>query len=76
MFVVKPPLNNNTEDSVSPREHDGLKLLIPPHVGSLIIDNSQMNQELDVTVSPGNHLKLKYNHFCRFLNGLDDFRFR
>ncbi|KAK1426958.1 hypothetical protein QVD17_15640 [Tagetes erecta] len=53
MFVVKPPINNNAEDSVSPHEYDGLKLLIPPNVGSLIIDSSQMNQELDVTVSPG-----------------------
>ncbi|KAL8244463.1 hypothetical protein R6Q59_010721 [Mikania micrantha] len=59
MFVVKPPLNNNvesTEGSISPLQHDGLKLLVPPNVGSLIIDNSQMNQELDITVqtsSPG-----------------------
>ncbi|KAD0728484.1 hypothetical protein E3N88_43794 [Mikania micrantha] len=53
MFVVKPPLNNNlefTEGSISPLQHDGLKLLVPPNVGSLIIDNSQMNQELDITV--------------------------
>ncbi|KAD4385134.1 hypothetical protein E3N88_25302 [Mikania micrantha] len=53
MFVVKPPLNNNlefTEGSIYPLQHDGLKLLVPPNVGSLIIDNSQMNQELDITV--------------------------
>ncbi|MFS7938253.1 putative Ccc1 family protein [Helianthus anomalus] len=53
MFVVKPPLTNNvepTESSISSVQHDGLKLLVPPNVGSLIIDNSQMNQELDVTI--------------------------
>ncbi|KAI3773718.1 hypothetical protein L1987_48248 [Smallanthus sonchifolius] len=56
MFVVKPPLINveSTENSVSPLEHDGLKLLVPPNVGSLIIDTSQMNQELDVTVETNN----------------------
>lgn len=60
MFVVKPPLNNvePAENSVSPFQHDGLKLVVPPNVGSLIIDSSQMNQDLDVTVqmnNQGNH---------------------
>ncbi|XP_071701997.1 membrane protein of ER body-like protein isoform X2 [Rutidosis leptorrhynchoides] len=56
MFVVKPPLNNvePTEISVSPFQHDGLKLVVPANVGSLIIDNSQMNQDLDVTVQVNN----------------------
>ncbi|KAK9074147.1 hypothetical protein SSX86_006744 [Deinandra increscens subsp. villosa] len=62
MFVVKPPLTNDmdpshpTGNSISPLQHDGLKLFVPPNVGSLIIDNSQMTQELDITVqtnSPG-----------------------
>lgn len=60
MFVVKPPSDNveAAENSISPLQNDGLKLVIPPNVGSLIIDNSQMNQELDVTVqtsNSGNH---------------------
>ncbi|KVH96419.1 protein of unknown function DUF125, transmembrane [Cynara cardunculus var. scolymus] len=56
MFVVMPPANNNsnngepTDDDISSLQHDGLRLVVPPNVGSLIIDNSQMNQELDVTV--------------------------
>ncbi|KAI7748354.1 hypothetical protein M8C21_012992 [Ambrosia artemisiifolia] len=53
MFVVRPPSTNNVEpaeSSISSVQHDGLMLLVPPNVGSLIIDNSQMNQELDVTV--------------------------
>ncbi|XP_076920205.1 membrane protein of ER body-like protein isoform X1 [Bidens hawaiensis] len=53
MFVVKPLLTNSvepTDNSTSILQHDGLKLLVPPNVGTLIIDNSQMNQELDVTV--------------------------
>nr|XP_043607359.1 membrane protein of ER body 2-like isoform X2 [Erigeron canadensis] len=51
-FVVKPPFGNaeSAENSVSPMQNDGLKLVVPPNVGSLVIDNSQMNQELDVTV--------------------------
>ena len=54
--------NNNvepTENDISSLQHDGLRLVVPPNVGSLIIDNSQMNQELDVTVqmnTPGNHM--------------------
>ncbi|PWA58441.1 hypothetical protein CTI12_AA397110 [Artemisia annua] len=56
MFVVKPPSDNveAAENSISPLQNDGLKLVIPPNVGSLIIDNSQMNQELDVTVQTSN----------------------
>nr|GEZ82946.1 membrane protein of ER body-like protein isoform X1 [Tanacetum cinerariifolium] len=56
MFVVKPPSDNveAAENSISPLINDGLKLVIPPNVGSLIIDNSQMNQELDVTVQTNN----------------------
>ncbi|KAI3821542.1 hypothetical protein L1987_09110 [Smallanthus sonchifolius] len=56
MFVVKPPLINveATENSISPLEHDGLKLLVPLNAGSLIIDTSQMKQELDVTVQTNN----------------------
>lgn len=52
MFVVKPPLNNTEteQDLISPHHHDGLTLHVPPNVGSLIIDNSNMNQLLDVTI--------------------------
>ncbi|KAI3505986.1 hypothetical protein L1887_28339 [Cichorium endivia] len=52
MFVVKPPLNNTEpeQDLISPHHHDGLTLHVPPNVGSLIIDNSKMNQLLDVTI--------------------------
>ncbi|KAI3730161.1 hypothetical protein L6452_18837 [Arctium lappa] len=70
MFVVMPPPNNNnnnaepTENDISSLQHDGLRLLVPPNVGSLIIDNSQMNQELDVKVqmnTPGSDEKGRTN---------------
>ncbi|CAI9292014.1 unnamed protein product [Lactuca saligna] len=52
MFVVKPPLNHAEpeQDFVFSHHPDGLTLHVPPNIGSLIIDNSQMNQVLDVTI--------------------------
>ncbi|KAJ9546346.1 hypothetical protein OSB04_018889 [Centaurea solstitialis] len=70
MYVIRPPANNNnnnennnvepTENDISSLQHDGLRLVVPPNVGSLIIDNSHMNQELDVSVqmnTPGSDEK-------------------
>ncbi|CAH1454518.1 unnamed protein product [Lactuca virosa] len=56
MFVVKPPLNHvePEQDFVFSHHPDGLTLHVPPNIGSLIIDNSQMNQLLDVTIQNNN----------------------